>query len=298
MIRICLLIYIILFVLFIIIKNTKNTKNNEQFFSPNDCSYEPWGITNEACVNNCLYLAKGDNLPTITVAPGGATLSTQQMETNAKLAGFQKNCTVTNCEQKCRDCKSPKCLWINRYRDTCSELSNYEDCKNNLNCIFNRSKNKCEFLKPINESIDIKCSSHTSSIMCDKSHKCIWDNVSSVCNDNKILPKILKLKTSNTTTKLISLEWEYDDGKDYNDNYMVHYYDNSSGIMSNIQIINNYNKQFIYFYINQNQQIQIQNDLLDDNTYYLDKNKVYIFYVYAINNYGIGPSSNRIIIRT
>ena len=284
MIRICLLVYIIIFVLFIIIKNTTN---NERFFSPNDCSYEPWGITNEACVNNCLYLAKGTNLPTIT-APLGGSLSSQQDVTNTKLEKFKKNCTVTNCEQKCRDCKSPKCLWINRYRDTCSELSNYEDCTNNLNCIFNRSKNKCEFLKPINESIDIKCSSHTSSIMCDKSHKCIWDNVSSVCKDNTILPKTLKLKTSNTTTKLISLEWEYENGK--------HYYDNSSGIMSNIQIINNYNKQFIYFYINQNQ--QIQKELLDDNTYYLDKNKVYIFYVYAINNYGIGPSSNRVIIRT
>ena len=271
MIRIFLLLNLIIFVCFLILKNNEQIVN-EPFYYYNECKYEPWGIDKEACITNCLSLK---NITTPT-NPKSVGVSGELL--------FIQNCNQKTCEDKCLNCKNPKCLWINRYKDDCSEHKSYSDCTGNLSCIFNRTNNKCEYLKPINEFIDPKQDSQ-----------------------NTLLPKLLKLDEILETTnegnlksnELVGLKWEYDDKNNYNDNYMVHYFDNSTGLMSNIQIINNYNKKYIYFYLTFNQQYDLsQQQFIDHESYYLDKNKVYIFYVYAINSYGIGPPSNRIVIKT
>ena len=108
-------------ILYYYINNYENFQENEQ---SNQCKFQPWGLTKDACISRCIV--------------SGKTI-------DKEIIG--DNCTKPNCSEICNNCSTSSCEWANS-----SEIITNTENTNNLICIPGNNEIKVKLYYEVTSS--------------------------------------------------------------------------------------------------------------------------------------------------
>jgi len=108
-------------ILYYYINNYENFQENEQ---SNQCKFQPWGLTKDACISRCIV--------------SGKTI-------DKEIIG--DSCNQTNCREICNNCSTSSCEWSNY-----SEVITNTENTNNLICIPGNNEIKVKLYHEITSS--------------------------------------------------------------------------------------------------------------------------------------------------
>ena len=108
-------------ILYYYINNYENFQENEQ---SNQCKFQPWGLTKDACISRCIV--------------SGKTI-------DKEIIG--DNCTKPNCSEICNKCSTSSCEWANS-----SEVITNTGNTNNLICIPGNNEIKVKLYHEVTSS--------------------------------------------------------------------------------------------------------------------------------------------------